>query len=68
MQNFKKMQKSALKICIYEIKAVPLHRQIKNRRRTTAKSAAFLMSGCVGYKRIVSAPRGAVVMTLRPYD
>ena len=29
MQNFKKMQKSALKICIYEIKAVPLHRQNK---------------------------------------
>ena len=30
MQNFKKMQKSALKICIYEIKAVLLHRQIQN--------------------------------------
>jgi len=29
MQNFKKMQKSALNICIYEIKAVPLHRQIQ---------------------------------------
>ena len=30
MQNFKKMQKSALKICIYQIKAVPLHRLNKN--------------------------------------
>ena len=37
MQNFKKMQKSALKICIYKIKVVPLHRQIKMSGRITAK-------------------------------
>ena len=30
MQNVKKMQNSALKICIYQIKAVPLHRLNKN--------------------------------------
>ena len=62
MQNFKKMQKSALKICIYEIKAVLLHRQFKTSRRTDRQSADFLMSVCVS-KGIVPTPRAKVVMT-----
>lgn len=47
MQNFKKMQENARKICIYEKKAVLLHRQFKMSRRTDRQSADFLMSVCV---------------------
>ena len=43
MQNFKKMQKSALKICIYEIKAVPLHRQKQNGGRTNRQNMVVLL-------------------------
>ena len=38
------MQKKCEKICIYEIKAVLLHRQIKNVRADNRHSADFLMS------------------------
>ena len=43
MQNFKKMQKSALKICIYEIKAVLLHRQKQNGEADNRQDAAFFI-------------------------
>ena len=44
MQNFKKMQKSALKICIYEIKAVLLHRQKQNGEADDRQRCGFFYS------------------------
>ena len=40
---FKKMQENARKICIYQIKAVPLHRQKQNGEADNRQDAAFFI-------------------------
>ena len=62
MQNFKKMQKKCEKICIYEIKAVLLHRQKQIGEADNRQDAAFFIVRSVS-KGIVPTPRAKVVMT-----